>query len=174
MPKSSRKQIEADEMKILAELQKNSDESVNKIAKKCDFSKQKVWRVIKRLERNKIIWGYSAVVDNEKLNQKSYILLIKRSSKPIGDFMDKVIEDSKEDYMKKLGVNICHNYYLHGHFDWMLFFSAKDIKAAKKFSESINIRYSGFINEMYMVENIFPLKSSGLVNPEINKFKEFF
>ena len=77
MPKSSRKQIDNDEKKILRELQKNSKESIDKIAKKCSFSRQKVWRIIKRLENNKTIWGYHAVVDNEKINMKSYILLIK-------------------------------------------------------------------------------------------------
>jgi len=56
MPKSSRKQIDNDEKKILRELQKNSKESIDKIAKKCGFSRQKVWRIIKRLEKNKTIW----------------------------------------------------------------------------------------------------------------------
>ena len=56
MPKSSKDQIDADEKKIIKELQKNSKESIDKIAKKCGFSRQKVWRVIKRLEKNKTIW----------------------------------------------------------------------------------------------------------------------
>ena len=174
MPKSSKKQIDEDEKKIIAELQKNSKESIDKIAKRCSFSRQKIWRIIKRLEKNKTIWGYNAVIDNEKLNQKSYILLIKRSSKPIGDFTDKLIEDSKEDHTKKLGITLLNSYYLHGHFDWMLCFSTKDIKIAKKFSESINTTYSGYISEMHMMENIFPLKACGVVNPGIEKFREFF
>jgi len=174
MPKSSKKQIDEDEKKIIAELQKNSKESIDKIAKRCGFSRQKVWRVIKRLEKNKTIWGYNVVVDDEKLNQKSYIMLIKRSSKPIGDFTDKLIEDFKEECTKKLGINVCYNCYLHGHFDWMVCFSAKDIKVAKKFSESINASYSEFISEIYMMENIFPIKTCGILNPGIKKFKEFF
>jgi DNA-binding Lrp family transcriptional regulator len=66
MSKSSKEQIDADEKKILWELQKNSKESIDKIAKKCGFSRQKVWRVIKRLEKDKTIWGYHAVVDDNK------------------------------------------------------------------------------------------------------------
>ena len=67
MPKTSKEQITDDEKKILWELQKNSKENVEKIAKKCGFSRQKIWRVIRRLEKNKTIWGYHAVVDDNKV-----------------------------------------------------------------------------------------------------------
>ena len=46
MPKSSQKQIDADEKKVIRELQKNAKESIDKIAKNCGFSRQKVWRII--------------------------------------------------------------------------------------------------------------------------------
>jgi len=39
MPKSSREQIDNDEQRILRELQNNSKESIDKIAKKCGFSR---------------------------------------------------------------------------------------------------------------------------------------
>ena len=67
MPKTTRKQIAEDEKKIIRELQKNSKENTDKIAKRCGFSRQKVSRVIKQLEKNKTIWGYHAVVDDNKL-----------------------------------------------------------------------------------------------------------
>jgi len=67
MPKSSKKQIDDDEKVVVQKLQKNSKESIDKIAKKCGFSRQKVWRIIKRLEKNKTIWGYHAIVDNKKI-----------------------------------------------------------------------------------------------------------
>ena len=47
MPRTGREQITDDEKKIIHELQKNSKENIDKIAKKCGFSRQKVWRVIK-------------------------------------------------------------------------------------------------------------------------------
>ena len=55
MPKNSSEQIDVDEKKVIRELQRNSKESIDKIAKKCGFSRQKVWRIIKRLEKNKTI-----------------------------------------------------------------------------------------------------------------------
>ena len=98
MSKNSREQIDADEKKVIRELQKNSKESIDKIAKRCGFSRQKVWRIIKRLEKNKTIWGYYAVVDNEKLDMKRYIMLIKRSNKPIMDAINLIRKGNKTSY----------------------------------------------------------------------------
>ena len=80
MAKSGKKQICEDEEKVIAELQKNARESIKKIAENCDFSYQKVGRIIHNLEENKKIWGYYAVADNEELNLNRYIILIKRST----------------------------------------------------------------------------------------------
>ena len=57
MTKSSRKQTDNDEKEVIRELQKNSKESIDNIAKNCGFSRQKVWRAIKRLEKNNTICG---------------------------------------------------------------------------------------------------------------------
>jgi len=75
MAKSSVKQIEQDERRILGELAKNANKSVNDIAETCGFSRQKVWRVINNLEKNHTIWGYIAVVNQEKLNKKDILCL---------------------------------------------------------------------------------------------------
>ena len=54
MPKSSKEHIDLDEKKVIGGLEKNAKESIDEIAKNCGFSRQKVWRVIKRLERNTV------------------------------------------------------------------------------------------------------------------------
>ena len=83
MPKSSKAKVEADEMKVLMELRKNSRQSLNELAEKCGFSRQKVWRIVNDLEKNQTIWGYSAVIDEEKLGQKQFFILIKKlATKP--------------------------------------------------------------------------------------------
>ena len=70
MSKSSIKQIELDEKKVMNALQRNARGSIDKIAVDCGFSRQKVWRIIKRLEENKTIWGHYTVIDDEKLGLK--------------------------------------------------------------------------------------------------------
>ena len=85
MAKSSKKQIYEDELKVIAELQKNGKESIESIAKKCGFSRQKAWRIIKGLEENKTIWGYAAIVNEEKQRLKRYMILIKRTTLPLDE-----------------------------------------------------------------------------------------
>ena len=64
MAKSSKDKIEQDEKKLISELMKNSKENIDTIAKHCGFSRQKAWKMMKRLEMDQKIWGYSAVIDN--------------------------------------------------------------------------------------------------------------
>ena len=173
MPKNSREQIDADEKKVIRELQKNSKESIDKIAKRCGFSRQKVWRTIKRLEKNKTIWGYYAVVDNEKLDMKRYIMLIKRSNKPIGDAINKMIDLTMHCKEEEIDVDVICSSYLHGQYDWMLIFTASNIKNAKKFSELLTKEYQHMISEINLLEDIFPVKKCGMVNPDLEKFREF-
>ena len=70
MSKLTIQQENSDEKKVLQELQGYAKESIDKIAKRCGFSRQKVWRIIKKLESNQTIWGYHAVVNNQQLHLK--------------------------------------------------------------------------------------------------------
>ncbi len=174
MPKSSKKQINEDEKKLLRILRQNSGDSIENIAKKCGFSRQKVWRIKKRFEKNKTIWGYSAIVDDEKLDRTRYMMLLKRSSQPAGDAINKIINLTVQKESEKIGVDILSGGYLHGRYDWVVIFTAKDIKNAKKLSEILIAEYPQLISEVEIIEYVFTLKEGGIVNPEIEKMKEFF
>ena len=101
------KQIEEDAKKILLELSNNSNKSINEIAKKCGFSRQKVWRIIKNLEKNHTIWGYTTVTDKEKQELVNYTLLIKRTNKAVGnDTVKKIIDRELETYAESIGIYI--------------------------------------------------------------------
>ena len=67
MARSSLNQIEKDELKIINELKINARESIDKIAHRCKFSRQKVWRIMNKLEESRKVWGYTTVTDDEKL-----------------------------------------------------------------------------------------------------------
>jgi DNA-binding Lrp family transcriptional regulator len=173
MPKISASQIDIDEKKVMAELQKNSNETIDVLAKRCNFSRQKVWKIIKKLESDKTIWGYHAVVDTEKFQQKNYILLIKKSLAPASDILKIILSREIEESAKKLNVFIFSSSYLHGSFDWQIIFKAADILIAKKFCEKLNGLYQGYIGEIVLIEEIFPVKNCGIQNPNIKKLKEF-
>lgn len=174
MPKSSKKQIDKDEKKVISELQKNAKESIDKIAKRCNFSRQKVWRIIKRLEKNKTIWGYAAIVNEEKQELKHYIMLIKKTTLPIDDkIADKIITRKLESIAPKTGVKIENSLYVHGVYDWIVSFTAKDIKQAKRFSEKFIELYKGYIAELNLLETLFSIKKQGVLNPKAIELKQF-
>ena len=175
MPKNSVKQIEKDEIRILEELRKNANKSINDIAEKCGFSRQKVWRVIKNLEKNHTIWGYTAVVDEEKLEKKGYILLMKRTSRPITEEIVKtMVNRDLANRIKKIGIDVTNSIFTHGYYDWIICFNASDIRMAKGFVEELNKNYEGFIKEIHLIENMFSIVCCGVTNPEIKKLKDFF
>jgi DNA-binding Lrp family transcriptional regulator len=173
MAKVSVQQIDIDEKTVIRELQRNSNESIDGIAKRCGFSRQKVWRIIKKLEGNQTIWGYHAIVDNERLHVKTYILLIKKSNRPISEVIDTIVTRDIEKNATEIGVHIEDSLYLHGFFDWIILFTAEDIRQAKKFSEQFNRTYQSYVGETFLVEEIFPVKSCGVQNPNIKRLKEF-
>jgi DNA-binding Lrp family transcriptional regulator len=175
MAKNSNRQIEADEKRILNELSKNANKSVNEIAKTCKFSRQKVWRIIKNLEKNNTIWGYVAIIDDEKQDKKGYILLVKRNNKPLKDeVIEKIVKRDLSKRALEGGVEIKNSFYTNGIFDWLICFNAPDIKHAKAFVEDFNKLFYGFLSETYLLEQMFQAEKCGIVNPEIEKLRDFF
>ena len=169
----SMQQIDIDEKIVIKELQHNSNEGIEKIANRCRFSRQKVWRIIKKLEKNNTIWGYHAIIDSEKLNQKRYIVLVKKTNRPIGKLLETILSREIEKNAADIGVSIQSSLYLHGSFDWFLLFTAENIKQAKKFCEQFNSIYQNYVNEIELIEEIFPVKRCGIQNPNIDKLREF-
>ena len=175
MPKTSKEQITDDEKKILWELQKNSKENVEKIAKKCGFSRQKIWRVIRRLEKNKTIWGYHAVVDDNKVGLQQYFVLIKRTNKAFSkEHIDSIIKREVDSEITKLGIIVENASYVHGDFDGIHIIRASNIVQVKKYCEILNTLSKGYISDMKILEELFPIEKNGIVNPNIEELKDIF
>jgi DNA-binding Lrp family transcriptional regulator len=175
MAKNSMRQIEEDEKRILDELSRNANKSINEIAKTCGFSRQKVWRIIKNLEKNNTIWVYVAVIDEEKQDKKGYIILIKRTNKPLEKtVIDKIINRDLTKRSSSAGIEIANSIYTNGVFDWVICFNANGIKEAKGFVEELNKIFAGYIAETYLLEKMFEAEKCGIDNPEIEKLKDFF
>lgn len=174
MAKSSKHKIEKDNNLVLDELQKNSKKSINEIAKKLGFSRQKVWRIIKELEDNKTIWGYTAVVNEEKKDLSSFVILIKRTLKPADkNLIDLIISRKLEELADELDVIIEHSYYTNGICDWIICLKSGNIANAKKFCEVLLKTYKGYIENYNLIEILFPIRVQGIINPELEKLNEF-
>jgi len=175
MPKNSAEQIKKDEKKILDFLENNANTNINDISKSFGFSRQKVWRIIKKLEQNNVIWGYNAVINPKYLDKKDFLLIIKRSNKAVNDSILKKAMDGKFlNDLNEIGVKLIDSLYTNGFFDWILYFSAPDIKNAKHFLDYLNKNYEGYVSESHLIEVMFPMTKCGMGNPEIKKLSNFF
>ena len=174
MSKSSKDQIDQDEKKILSELVKNSNENIETIAKHCGFSRQKAWRMIKQLEAKKLIWGYTAVFDEEKIGLTHFILMLKRTIKKAEEKeVDIIISRSTENLAVELGISIENSAYVHGEYDWILTFTAEDIRSAKRFSDSVVALYPHTIEKITIMQTLMFMRKQYILNPDRNKLKEF-
>jgi Lrp/AsnC family leucine-responsive transcriptional regulator len=174
MSKSSRDQIVKDEKKILSELVKNSNENIDTIAKHCGFSRQKTWRFIKQLEAKGLIWGYTAIFNEEKIGLIHFILMVKRTTKQIEEkTVDKIVSRKLEDLVAELGITIESSSYVHGEYDWVLTFTAEDIKQAKKFSDSLVALHPGVIEKITIMQTLMFIRKQYILNPDKKKLKEF-
>jgi DNA-binding Lrp family transcriptional regulator len=174
MPKISRKQQIEDERKILAELQKNSNENIDKIAKHCGLSKQKVSRTIKQLEKNHFIWGYTAIVDEEKKDVLHFIMLIKKTVKQLDKKIKDRIDSIKiEDFTSTLGITIESSCLVHGTYDWVISFTAPDIIIAKKFCDSFYLGFPEIIEHIDLLQTLVFVRKHHIFNPDRKKLSDF-
>lgn len=174
MGKVKKEQSNKDEMKILAELRRNSKNNIETIAKQCGISKQKVNRNIKQLEEQHRIWGYTAVVDDFEQGFQKFMLLLKRSNQPLEKKTGDMIAMNKlQDVYDSLGITIMSSYYLHGEYDWAIIFTAQDLRTAKKFSSTLTQYYPGVIAKMSLIQILFAQREHYVFNPDPTKLRAF-
>ncbi len=157
--------ITEDEKKVLDSLEKNGKESIDDIAKRCGFSRQKVWRIIKHFEENKTIWGYVGIQNEDVKGLSHFILLVKRSSLPIDLEFKKGLVHGKLDSMLPENVKIESIYLTHGTYDGMVTFYAPNLVTAKKLIQNISKNLDKLFVEFLLLETLIPIRKTGLKNP---------
>lgn len=163
-----------DGLKIITELQKNSNENIDVIAKHCGFSRQKVWKIIKQWEKTCKIWGYTAIVEAEAQGLQRFMLSIKRSNKPMDrKIMNETIFSQMEKTISEIGAKIESSYYIHGEYDWILFFTAKDIQHAKKFADILFNAYAGYVDNVNISQVLYIQRDHHILNPDQMKLLDF-
>jgi len=170
MPKSSETRLRQDEEKILEILQTNAKASIDDIAKKCGFSRQKVWRIIKKLEEDKTIWGYTAICEQELYNLKHFIMMIKRNTNPLDSKVhQEVLTTLLDDLLPGLNIKMENIEYVHGSYDGLFSFYAPDLITAKKFSDRFKEHFSQYIASVELLEGIFFIRNQRIRNPNLKK-----
>lgn len=173
MAKNSKETMKNDELRVLTYLEQSGNESIDVIAKKFRFSRQKVWRIIKKLEEQKIIWGYTAISDEKEKHLKHFTALVKKSALPLDDDVKKEILTDKIDNHPKGLVSIENIYFTHGLCDMIFTFYAPDVITAKRFLSLTFFRFQKFVKEYTLIETLFPLRKQGLKNPKIKEIYDY-
>jgi DNA-binding Lrp family transcriptional regulator len=174
MTKSSKVSIQEDQMKILAELRKNSSERIDTIAKNCGFSKQKVSKNINQMEKNHLIWGYTIVDDVQKQNLQKFILLLKRTDEKFdSNTLDNISRHLFKEVYTPIGVIIESSHRIHGDYDWVVIFLAPNLIEAKKFSEILFDKFPGIAKDVNLMQIIFTNRANYILNPDQTKLREF-
>jgi DNA-binding Lrp family transcriptional regulator len=170
MSKSKEEILFKDEKKVLMVLQTNARDNIENIAKKCMLSPQKVSRIIKKLDEEKTIWGYSAISDKKTYNMNHYVMLIKRTSvsfdKNAVEFM---VTGRLEHLVSDIEFEIENAEYVHGLYDGIVSFWTDDIVSAKKFVSEFNKKYQEYISNVVLLETLIPIRRNGIKNPNMKK-----
>ena len=170
----SKKEISSNDRKILDALMRNARQPSIELSKKTRVSRQTVQKTIRKLETEHVIWGYQVIVDEQKKGFSHFLVLIKRSIKPIDEkLVDKDIGEKIEKKALNIGVKIETSLYCHGSYDWIISIMATDITHAKKFTEQIKTIYGEYIAEVQLLDILFFVKKQGILNPDVDKLKEF-
>ena len=175
MPNNSRDKINEDEKKIINELSGKGKDNIVGIAKKLGFSRQKVWRIIKRLENNNIIWGYCAVVDYEKIDMHHYVILFTRSAKPLNETVQKKIcKERLDDYAPDANVIVNDVLFVSGKYNWVVCVTASGTKMLKLFCDSLMRKFGEYLTGYDLLETIVPVRKMCIKNPSVEENSIFF
>lgn len=158
---------------ILDHLLIDARQSLKEIAKKCGTYRQKVWREMKTLEENNTIWGYTPVINEEKLGWKLFFIFLK--TKPMTkELSETQIERIKKDHPGTLKVRVLDVYYLNGRYDWIVIFTAKDWICARKYYDNLRKVYGPhLLDKPEMSDVMFSTMRWGKMNPEIDELNNF-
>jgi len=158
---------------VLKSLIVDPTRSVVEIAKELRSYRQKVWRKKKALEDSKVIWGYTAVVDESKLGHVMYLMLMKM--KPMDhDLADLIIQRQQRGAYQKQQVHLINILYVNGTYDWVIMFSAPNHAIARRYYDSIRMHYENYLLEKpLMIDVNFQVIREGKVNPDVERLHDF-
>ena len=143
------------------------------MSKELGSYRQKVWRRKKKLEIENVIWGYTSIIDESKLNHVMYLILMKLEPMST-ELVNILVKRLSKKIPQKQHVNLLNVLYINGQFDLMVMFTAPDHSIARKYFDSLRIEYKNHLIEKPVIVDVnFSLLREGKINPEIEKLYEF-
>jgi len=158
---------------VIDALIEDPTKSVKVIAEKLGVYRQKVWREKTQLENHDVIWGYTAIVDESKINRVLYLIMMKL--KPMNRETANLIISriSKHEYTKQ-GIRLLNVLYVNGEYDWIVMFSAPNHATARKYYDSLRVIYDERLLEKPSIVHVnLALIREGKDNPGYRELHDF-
>lgn len=142
--------IDEKDKQILKLLQTDANQTTKQIASKIKLSQTAVYERIKRLERERIITNYTALLDLEKV-EKAFttfcmVKLINHTKKSLEHF--------EKDILTLDEITEC--YHISGEYDYLLKINVKNIKAYRQFmvNKLTTIPYIGSTQSAFNINTV--------------------
>jgi len=135
---------------ILKHLQEDSDQTTKQIAAKINLSQTAVYERIKRLEREKIITGYTALLDFEKIEKDFTAFCMVK----LIDHTKRSLEHFEKDILTLDEITEC--FHISGEYDYILKINVKNIKAYRQFmvNKLTTIPYIGSTQSAFNINTV--------------------
>lgn len=155
--------------RIIEALLLDPTKSMREIAKNLNSYRQTLWRKKKKMEEENQIWGYTAVIDEEKQGKVTFLVLMK--TKPMMREMAEIlVRRVKCNEPAKMNIRLIDLFQVNGEYDWVLRFSAPDHATARTYFDTLRAVYVDYLLEKPVLVNVnFILMAEGKRNPEIDK-----
>lgn len=177
MPKSSKAQTENDRKNVIEYLMKNPSCTVPSISENCGLSTQQVYRILRDLESEGIVYGNPLMLNFAKLGMNRYIIFARRSGIPSDQTTLNSSLYSKEflDSLKEHKIDIIpeDDYTCTGAFDMVTVFLAHNITDANKYLDFLRHTSKGYFNSCTISEVLFTTRKNMINTPERQSFIEY-
>ncbi len=147
--------------------------SVRDLAKNLNCTRQAVWRKKKALEDDNTIWGYTAVVDESKLNNVVFIVLMKM--KPMSqDLAELLIRRVGGTEIKRAGIRLIDVFMVNGEYDFIIRFSSHNHAYARRYYDTLRTLYENYLlDKPVMIDVNFIMMAEGKRNPHLSRLIDF-
>ena len=177
MPRVSKKQNEIDIKNVINALLRDPNASVDSIGTVCQLSQQQVYRVLRILEEDKIVFGNPMLIDLSKLGKKRFIIMAKRSYGSPNDNTLKSASYSAQflEGLAKDRIDIIpeDDYTCSGEFDMVTVIIADSILQANKYVEYLRNVSAGYFSSFSIVEVLFTTRKNMRMTPEVSQFTDY-
>lgn len=150
---------------ILSHLLHNGRISLNRLAEQIDEYRQKLWRRQKELEDD-VIWGYTAVIDEQKVGWRRYIIRLRVGGGPSGS-----MDGLRRGFQEWHSLRTVNSYIVSGgDHNYVVEIICRTPFDLKRYLDVVRTGLGRAMQGEPVVEEVvFAVRQSGFVNPDVDR-----